>query len=142
MVRKKSKKKSEIPDDLVLTHGEYQQKIREREEHFKKILDRLDKEQVLQTDLTEKLDQLTEEKVEIEQLLTTQIIQKEDFIDSATDTFEVCDLKPKFCVKRKIQFCSEIKILCTHQFDIYCTSTIFISSTFSVLRPFYFALST
>ena len=25
-----------------------------------------------------------------------------------------------------------------HQFDIFCTSTIFISSTFSVLRPLYF----
>jgi len=30
----------------------------------------------------------------------------------------------------------------THQFDLFCTSTIFIYSTFSVLRPLYFDLST
>ena len=30
----------------------------------------------------------------------------------------------------------------THQFDLFCTSTIFISSTFSVLRPLYFDRST
>ena len=30
----------------------------------------------------------------------------------------------------------------TYQFDLFCTSTIFISLTFSVLRPLYFDLST
>jgi len=29
-------------------------------------------------------------------------------------------------------------LLGTHQFELFCTSTIFISSTFSVLRPLYF----
>jgi len=36
-------------------------------------------------------------------------------------------------LNRKSEFWS--KILGTHQFDLFCTSTIFIASTFSVLRP-------
>ena len=45
-------------------------------------------------------------------------------------------------IKIDIGFHVFIALVGTHQFDLFCTSTIFISSTFSVLRPLYFALST
>ena len=89
MVRKKGKKKSERPDDLQLSHVEYETNISEKKERLQQLLDKLDKETLLKKDLDQKLGQLTEEKVEIEQLLTRQIIQKEEFIDSMTDEFEV-----------------------------------------------------
>jgi len=52
---------------------------------------------------------------------------------------QICYLKAKFWSKIKSL---KLKSWGTHQFDLFCTSTIFIYSTFSVLWPLYFALST
>ena len=78
MAKKKSKK-SEIPE-ITLSHQEYQKQIQERKEKFEALLNELDKVKLENDDFDAKIDQVVEEKYEIEKLVTNHIIEKVTYI--------------------------------------------------------------
>ena len=78
MAKKKSKK-PEIPE-ITLSHQEYQKQIQERKEKFEALLNELDKVKLENDDFDAKIDQVVEEKYEIEKLVTNHIIEKVNYI--------------------------------------------------------------
>ena len=78
MAKKKSKKPEIL--EINLSHEEYQKQIRERKEKFEALLNELDKVKLENDDFDAKIDQVVEEKYEIEKLVTNHIIEKVNYI--------------------------------------------------------------
>ena len=78
MAKKKSKK-SEI-SEITLSHQEYQKQIQERKKKFEALSNELDKVKLENDDFDAKIDQVVEEKYEIEKLVTNHIIEKVTYI--------------------------------------------------------------